>query len=163
MKKNINKKWFIPGNVPSSKNGRRWTGKYFIASKATMNYRKATKDSYSSIGKIFKKEVAKYEFPVKIGFTFHRGSRHKFDYLNPAQTVQDDMVKHGWIEDDNAEFLIPAFEQYIYDKENPGVWIEILKENKLKKDEQGSNNKSKIKKSSLTSNSTRQRHKNNTD
>ena len=41
-----NKKWWIPGNVPSSKNGRRWTGKYFIASKAVMNYRKATKDIY---------------------------------------------------------------------------------------------------------------------
>ena len=33
-------KWFIPGNVPSSKNGRRWTGKFFISSKATMKYRK---------------------------------------------------------------------------------------------------------------------------
>ena len=39
-------RWWIPGNVPSSKNGRRWTGKYFIASKAVMNYRKATKDIY---------------------------------------------------------------------------------------------------------------------
>ena len=26
------------------------------------------------------------------------------------------MVKYGWIEDDNAEFIIPAFEQYTYDK-----------------------------------------------
>ena len=39
-------KWFIPGNVPSSKNGRRWTGKYFIASKTVMNYRKNTKERY---------------------------------------------------------------------------------------------------------------------
>ena len=39
------------------------------------------------------------------------------------------MVKHGWIEDDNAEFIIPAFTQYIYDKENPGVWIELIIEN----------------------------------
>ena len=35
-------KWFIPGNVPSSKNGRRWTGKYFISSKTVMKYRKDT-------------------------------------------------------------------------------------------------------------------------
>ena len=47
-------KWFIPGNVPSSKNGRRWTGKYFIASKAVMNYRKATKDRYTSLTEEFK-------------------------------------------------------------------------------------------------------------
>ena len=43
-------RWWIPGNVPSSKNGRRWTGKYFIASKAVMNYRKATKDIYLEYG-----------------------------------------------------------------------------------------------------------------
>ena len=44
-----NKRWFIPGSVPSSKNGRRWTGKYFIASKAVMNYRKIAKDYYAKI------------------------------------------------------------------------------------------------------------------
>ena len=63
---------------------------------------------------------------IKISFLFIRGSRHKFDYINPAQTVQDDMVKYGWIEDDNAEFIIPGFEQYTYDKDNPGVWIELI-------------------------------------
>ena len=39
------KEWFIPGNVPSSKNSRRWTGRYFIASKTTMKYRDET-DEY---------------------------------------------------------------------------------------------------------------------
>ena len=157
-------KWFIPGNVPSSKNGRRWTGKYFIASKATMTYRKDTKSYYEDYAAPFKKVLAKYEFPVKIGFTFHRGSRHKFDYLNPAQTVQDDMVKAGWIEDDNAEFMIPAFEQYIYDKENPGVWIEILKENELKKDElKGQKSGTKNKNNSKSSESKRPRNKRNKD
>ena len=36
------------------------------------------------------------------------------------------MVKNNWIEDDNAEYMIPVFEQYEYDKENPGVYITIL-------------------------------------
>ena len=39
------------------------------------------------------------------------------------------MVKHEWIVDDNAENIIPVFNQYEYDKGNPGVYIEILKEN----------------------------------
>ena len=121
-----NKKWFIPGSVPSSKNGRRWTGKYFIASKTVVNYRKITKEYYEKYAKDFKKELAKHDMPAKISFTFVRGTRHKFDYINPAQTVQDDMVKAGWIEDDNAEFILPVFIQYTYDKNNPGVWIEIL-------------------------------------
>ena len=34
---------FIAGNVPSSKNGKRWTGKYLIHSKTVMNYIKKTK------------------------------------------------------------------------------------------------------------------------
>lgn len=127
-------KWFIPGNVPSSKNSRRWTGKYFIASKTVMKYRKETEKLFKANTVSFHKEFSKYELPVYVHFTFIRGTRHKFDYINPAQTVQDDMVKHGWIEDDNCEFIIPCFEEYKYDKENPGVIIEIKddrnKENK---------------------------------
>jgi len=42
------------------------------------------------------------------------------------------MVKHEWIVDDNAENIIPVFYDYQYDKTNPGVYIEILKENSLK-------------------------------
>ena len=126
MEKNSNRKWFIPGSVPSSKNGRRWTGKYFIASKTVVNYRKLTKEYYQKYASEFKEELAKHKMPAKISFTFVRGTRHKFDYINPAQTVQDHMVKAGWIEDDNAEFILPVFIQYTYDKKNPGVWIEIL-------------------------------------
>ena len=42
------------------------------------------------------------------------------------------MVKHGWIEDDNMTFIIPSFEKYEYDKENPGVEIKIIKNEKTK-------------------------------
>ena len=119
-------KWFIPGNVPSSKNSRRWTGKFFIASKTVMKYRKNTKSYYEKFAEEFKKEVAERELPVTVSFTFIRNSRRKFDYVNPLQTVQDDMVKHGWIEDDNADHLIPVFNLYKYDKENSGVIIKLI-------------------------------------
>ena len=119
-------KYFIPGNVPSSKNGRRWTGKYFISSKTVMKYRKDTKSYYQKYAPKFQKELKKHKLPVKIAFTFIRGTKHKFDYINPAQTVQDDMVTHGWIEDDNMMNIIPVFKPYKYDKEKPGVIIEIL-------------------------------------
>ena len=127
-------KWFIPGNVPSSKNGRRWTGKYFISSKATMKYRKETKEYYKKYKKEFLNALKECEFPVKISFKFIRGTRHKFDYINPAQTVQDDMVKQGWLPDDDCSLLIPVFETYEYDKKNPGVEIKLIKNgNKTKK------------------------------
>jgi len=127
-------KWFIPGNVPSSKNGRRWTGKYFVSSKATTKYRKDTAIYFEKFRKGFRKQLAKLELPVKVSFKFIRGSRHKFDYINPAQTTQDDMVKHHWIDDDNCENIIPVFEPYEYDKDNPGVEIKLIKNgNKTKK------------------------------
>ena len=124
-------KFFIPGNVPSSKNGRRWTGKYFIASKTVVNYRKIAKPYYLKYATAFKAELAKHKLPVEIGFTFIRGTKHKFDYINPAQTVQDDMVTHGWIEDDNVDFIKPVFFDYKYDKNNPGVIIEIINNGKV--------------------------------
>jgi len=46
------------------------------------------------------------------------------------------MTTYEWIVDDNADNINPMFYDYQYDKENPGVYIEILKENKLK-DESG--------------------------
>ena len=136
-------KWFIPGNVPSSKNGRRWTGKYFIASKTVMKYRKDTKFFYQKYAPQFQKELKKHKLPAVISFTFIRGTRHKFDYINPAQTVQDDMVTHGWIEDDNCEFIIPKFEAYLYDKEKPGVIIEIITKKNAKRKKKTINIKNK--------------------
>ena len=100
--------WFIPGNVPSSKNSRRWTGKFFIASKTVMKYRKNSSKEYKKHAASFTQEFNKYETPVYVSFTFTRGTKHKFDHINPLQTVQDEMTKHGWIEDDNANIIIPA-------------------------------------------------------
>ena len=119
-------KIFIPGNVPSSKNSKRWTGKMLINSKTVMNYIKESQGYYLQYKSQFKQEIKQREYPVKISFQFIRKSRHKFDYINPAQTVQDLMVKNGWIKDDNADYMIPVFEEYKYDKENPGVYITII-------------------------------------
>ena len=117
---------FIPGNVPSSKNGKRWTGKYLIHSKTVMNYIKESKNDYIDNKELFLEMCKDKESPFRVSFKFHRNSRRKFDYINPAQTVQDLMVKYGYIEDDNCEFIKPSFEDYVYDKENPGVEIRVL-------------------------------------
>jgi hypothetical protein len=122
---------FIPGNVPSSKNGRRWTGRYFIVSKQTQRYYKNSKKYWVEYKKEFKKLLkgkdSQNKAPYRITFKFVRKSRHKFDYINPAQTVQDQMVKYGWITDDNAEEMIPIFLEFEYNKDNPGVYINVLK------------------------------------
>ena len=46
-----------------------------------------------------------------------------------------DKIEKEWSTDfiDNMNFIIPKFEPYEYDKERPGVWIEIEEHlNKLK-------------------------------
>ena len=116
---------FIAGNVPSSKNSKRWTGKMLINSKTVMKYIKDTDSQYKSMRSKFEEMTAGLDMPVVVSFKFIRGTKHRFDYINPAQTVQDLMVKNKWIEDDNMNYIIPHFEPYEYDKENPGVEIRI--------------------------------------
>jgi hypothetical protein len=60
-----------------------------VSSKATTKYRKDTAIYFEKFRKGFRKQLAKLELPVKVSFKFIRGSKHKFDYINPAQTTQD--------------------------------------------------------------------------
>ena len=128
----MNKDIFIPGNVPSSKNSKQWTGKMLIHSKTVRNYIRDTKQDYIKYKKEFDirhlqcTKRDNYRTPLYISFYFIRSSRRKFDYINPAQTVQDLMVKYGWIEDDNCDIMVPVFLGYHVDKKNPGVLINIL-------------------------------------
>jgi len=117
----------IPGNTPSSKNSRIWTGKYSIASAATRKWKLATVEYWKEQAKAFRKESKGLPKPLYIEFKFYRKSRHKFDMINIAQAVQDAMVKFDWIDDDNADELIPVFVPYEYDNKNPKVEIKILK------------------------------------
>jgi len=126
---------YIPYNVPSSKNSKQWTGKMLIHSKTTRTYIKNTKQLYIKSKEEFDKQLIQVlgssniepHLPLHIDMFFLRSSKRKFDYINPAQTVQDLMVKYGWIEDDNCDIIVPHFSGYIVDKENPGVIINILK------------------------------------
>ena len=123
------KSYFIPGNVPSSKNSKVWTGKFLVWSKTARKYVKDTERYWISYSEIFQTEVLavyKETLPIKVSFKFIRGTKHKFDYPNPLQTVLELMVTYRWIPDDNADVILPVFEQYEYDKENPGVVITII-------------------------------------
>lgn len=118
-----NKKIFIKGNVPSSKNGRRNYKRISLPSKATIRWRNNSVPFWIKNTKVFKKMKKGKTKPYRICFLFVRGTRHRFDYINPAQTIQDEMVKYGWIDDDDANNIIPIFAPYSYDKDEPGVYI----------------------------------------
>lgn len=127
---------FIPGNVPSSKNNKRAfkvrskkTGKdklIVLGSKLSMGWSASTETAWREKRNSFLKLLEGKEKPYRIVFHFVRDSRRKFDYINPAQTIQDAMVKHCWLFDDNADELVPSFLPYTYDKESPGVYIHVL-------------------------------------
>jgi len=124
--------WFIGLNVPSKKNSRQnfvRNGKQIsIPSKIHQEYVNGTKAYWIAFGKEFARTVAvlNLHYPLRVEFTFIRSSRRRFDYCNAAQTCEDLMTTHNWIEDDSADHLIPVFNQYQYDKENPGVKIKLL-------------------------------------
>lgn len=118
---------FIPGNVPSSKNSRVWTGKHFIASKAVRKWRDDTAPYWLKYKQDFLDKLDGVSKPYKVSMKFVRGSKHRFDYINPAQTIQDEMVKYGWLEDDDASNIIPVFEEFEYNKLKPGVYVDIIR------------------------------------
>jgi hypothetical protein len=41
--------------------------------------------------------------------------------------VQDMMVKHEWLKDDNAKVMIPSYTPFIVNPDKPGVFIKVLK------------------------------------
>jgi len=122
---------FIPGSVPSSKNSRILTRSgLFIASKATQLWRKDTGLIWSKERKTFNIECTGKLFPLFVGMHFVRKTKHKYDFVNPVQTIQDEMVHHKWIEDDNTGILYPLplkinGEYSSYDPKNPGVYIHV--------------------------------------
>ena len=119
---------FIPGNVASSKNGRVFARGRSLPSKSCQKYYKESKESWAcpKNKKWFLDQIKGKTAPYRIEFTFIRSSKRRFDYINPCQTVQDLMVKAGWLEDDNSSYIIPSFGIAGYDKDNPGVWIKVL-------------------------------------
>ena len=91
-----------------------------------MRYIKESKEDYLDNRDKFIEMIEGKDLPLDISFKFIRNSRRKFDYINPAQTVQDLMVKYDYIQDDNCVCIIPHFERYEYNKENAGVIIKVL-------------------------------------
>lgn len=131
------KQWFIPGNVPSSKNSKRIVSKklpsgkslpFLIDSELAASYKKTHSILYRSMRSDFKKETSIFSGPAYIGFYFVRDSHRDFDYHNAVQIVADIMVKELVMEDDNARIFVPVFLGYTVDKNKAGVYVRVLSE-----------------------------------
>ena len=65
-------------------------------------------------------------FPVRIKFMIYRKSHRRTDFINIIQNLCDCLVKEGLLPDDDMRHLIPVFEEYRVDKDNPRTEITIL-------------------------------------
>lgn len=124
---NVIDTFIIHGNVPSSKNSRVWTGKFFVKSKATQKWMRDTKKEWKQQAIWFRYLTFLMPEPYYIELTFYRKNWQKFDYINAAQIVFDQMADYSWIEDDQADIVHPFFGQYTCDPGNPRVVIKLLK------------------------------------
>lgn len=117
---------YIKGNVPSSKNSKQWTGRMLINSKTVRNYLKVYEYQFIEYREEFIKLIKNKDKPLNVCFYFIRDSKRRFDYVNVCQLPLDLMVKHKWIDDDNAQEIIPIFKGYEVDKSKAGVIISVL-------------------------------------
>ena len=140
---------FIPGNVPSLKSSKVATAKGVFPSKTVRKYlqslgvkkyssRKRTVENYKTRPNLFEEAVVPMRIylalfrkpPYLIGFHFVRGTRHKFDFTNTTAIIEDLLVAHRVIEDDNMDILIPSPYLlgdlwYGYDKDRPGCLLDF--------------------------------------
>lgn len=94
-----------------------------IPSKAVEAYYKASEAYYTGID--FKSRYIDWfngcEFPIFMGMYFVRKTASAWDFNNVSQIIQDLLVKHNHITDDNVNFLIPVLIGSHKDADHPGV------------------------------------------
>lgn len=136
---------FIPGNIPSLKNSKikgrfpsktvmKWLRLYGIQSyspsRKEVKFFKTIRGLYN-----FREIVAPIskiqDYPIKLGFHFIRGSKHKWDFNNATHIVLDLMTAFNIIPDDSVNYILPfplelEGKYFDYDKDNPGVYIAVL-------------------------------------
>ncbi len=65
-------------------------------------------------------------YPIHLSIKIYRKTKRQFDYNNIIQGLQDMLVEANYLPDDNAHYLIPRFEPYEVDHQNPRVLLSIV-------------------------------------
>lgn len=139
---------FIKHSVPSLKNSKIATSRGVFASKTVGKYlrkhgiqhysaSRKTVDCYKTIPMTFpvdelKKLFDGHEYPIIVGMHFVRDSKRSFDFNNANAIIMDLLTAFDIIEDDDMSVCFPQVlwiddKHYSVDKENPGVYISILR------------------------------------
>jgi len=130
--------FFVPINTPSSKNSKNIVTNFktkrpmLISNKLTQDYKKATGIVYQAEKSRFRKATEHLVKPLMVEFEFLRDSNRHFDLINAAQIVQDMMVEHELLDDDDYTNVIPYFVPPKVLKNHPGVWVRVIDTSKFK-------------------------------
>ena len=120
----------IYGELYSSKNSRQIVkacGRFMLLpSKAYREHKKPIEQQLVLNRGKWLNEIKDASMPLKISFKIYRQTHRRFDYVNVVQGILDCMTECGWILDDNADVILPVFEQYEVDPKNPRVEIKLL-------------------------------------
>lgn len=124
----------IYGELYSSKNSKRIVKRgdkpFLIASDAYLAHKKALQQQLVYMKYEWSIEKVGAVKPLKIEFKIYRKTKRRFDYVNIIQGLLDCMTDCRWIDDDNADEVIPVFLPYEVDPKNPRVEIKIQKNEK---------------------------------
>ena len=121
----------LPIELYSSKNSKqvfknKRTQKHFIGkSEKSIESQKDLLKILPLYRRQFIKMLKGKEKPYHISFKIYRKTKGRFDYVNIIQLLLDCMVKDNWLDDDNANEIIPVFEPYEVDNKNPRVIIGV--------------------------------------
>lgn len=114
---------FISGHVPSKKNGKFAINGRVIMNKSVSQYIKATEWHYKTNRQKFLELINNKTKHILLCMYFIRKDNRRFDYVNISQIVLDLLVKYNWIDDDNANTVIPVFLGHTVCKGSEGVFI----------------------------------------
>ena len=120
----------INGELYSSKNSRRIlrAGNRLIVAKSAVAKAQEEELIYKlNVNRgIWQELITGKNYPLKVEFLIYRKTKRRFDYVNIVQNLLDCMVKADYLPDDDADHIIPFFQQYQIDKSNPRVEIKII-------------------------------------
>lgn len=75
----------------------------------------------------WQKMIEGHSNPIKVGFYVYRQTKRRWDWMNILQGLADAMVKHMYLEDDDAYHFTPIFLGWDVDKNDPRIEISVVK------------------------------------
>lgn len=120
----------IPVELYSSKNSRQvfklGNGRTILAKSSAAKQNEKDLNMLLSLHRYAWRKITEGQsYPLRVHFKIYRKTKRRFDYVNIIQNLLDCMVMSGWLPDDDADHILPVFEQYEVDKTNPRVELFI--------------------------------------